>query len=125
MIDYLPYGGLADGAGDGNNLEIHQSAIFSSEVTESFYGIIYLQQAKAGGINIPVDDGANSTFSEGVINIVVAIEIIAGEGEEAIAGLDSSRIGTYTYEGTVTGGSQSAARILHRVSFYYTGEVFD
>jgi hypothetical protein len=108
-MDDLSNSGLADGASDGDDSEVHQSTKSGGEVAEGFYGIGHLQQAIARGINIPADDGANGSFCEGVINVIVAVEIIAGESKEAIASLDSSRVGAYTYEGTVTDGPHNAA----------------
>jgi hypothetical protein len=125
VIDNLPDSSFADGAGDCDNLKIHQSAIFRGEFAKGFDCIIDLQQAKARGINIPADDGANGTFGKGIINIVVTVEILPYDGEETIACPDSSGIGTYPYERAVTSSPENSGRITRGASSYYTGKVFN
>jgi hypothetical protein len=64
------------------------------------------------------DYSAESAFDKGTSDVIMAIEIFAGDGKEAIAGFYSPRVGTYTGKKTVL-----VARAPWHVSLYYSGQI--
>lgn len=105
MIGNVPCSCFAYRAGYRNHFEAGLPARFSGEITKCFYGIFNLKQADTGGaIIFDFTDGIFSyhgtggSFSESVKNIIVAIEVLAGYGKEAIASFYSPRVDTYAGE---------------------------
>ena len=95
VVKDLSGGGFADGAGDCDDLELAFFAIPGGEGAERFDNIFNLQNGLAGkfiGWEVFTDNCAGGAFCEGIGEKVVAIEIFARYGEEAIAGLNGSRI---------------------------------
>jgi hypothetical protein len=122
-MDYLPYGGLADRAGYCDNLEDALSTVLAGKIAKGFYRIIdheYGFIGKAAVLDFPANYSADGTFGESIGHVFVTIEIIAGDSEEAITGLDSSRISTYAGEEKLL-----VAGLWSLMCFYYTGQVFD
>ena len=130
VIDDLPRGCFTRRARYRNDFVTGLPAIFSGQLTECSDCILDFKQALAGGfflIDIFADNGTNGAFYKGVGDVIVAIEILAGNREKAVAGFCGSRVGTYAGEETSLVAPLDFARGRRDswlVCFYYPGQVF-
>jgi hypothetical protein len=126
MMGDLPCRCFAYRAGYCNHLEATLSTVFYGKITESFYSIANLEYTIAGNFftfDILADHGTGSTFGKGISYIIVTIEIVAGNSEEAITDLSSSRVGTYA--GEIRFSILDARYSIRWMRFYYLGQGFD
>jgi hypothetical protein len=101
VINDLPRGGFTRRARYRDDFVTGLPAIFSREVAECSNGILDFKQALAGGlfrVDIFADDGTNGAFCEGVCHVIMPVEILAGDSEEAVTRFNGSRVRAYADE---------------------------
>jgi hypothetical protein len=98
VVSDLPGHCFAHRAGYRNYLEAALPAVRSGKITEGLYRIIdpeYSFVGKFAVFDFFADDRADSPFSKGIGNVIVAVKIFARYGEKTVAGFCGSRVDTY------------------------------
>lgn len=118
VINDLPSGCFTRRACYCNDFVASPPAIFSCHLTERSDCILDFKQAFAGkvfSIDIFADDGTDSAFCEGVADVIVPVEILAGNSKKAVARFSGPRVRAYACSNT--------ANIFCRLGFYNSSQI--
>ena len=93
MGDDLPRAGLSGRAGDRDDLGRQAQPVPTGQIAHRGDRVGHLQDDPAVRLDRTAADGAGSTGGQGTGDVLVAVEIFAGDGDEALAVGDRARIG--------------------------------
>ena len=125
VIDDLPGHRFAHGAGNGNYFEASLSTIFAGEIAQRFYRIVYPEHSSAGkGISLGIfaDHRTDRAFGKGIRDVIVAVKILAGDREKAVARFCSSGVNAYPGQKVATLDLQLVWRNSFRTGSYCLGQ---